>query len=160
MDLLATFPTMDNLKVNEEILKELPTVALTEEVEKSLFFDGATTVEVGGAGIVLQSPNGTNIDRAFKLQFLGSHIMGDGSQRVAVYRDSSLVIQSTNGDMAMKEITFLPYKTLINQLWQDLTITFQHINRAKNIFTDSLATLGSLIQFEGAEAILTVHRKV
>ena len=59
-DLLANFPGEDSWDITDDVLGELPEVALVETAGAAwtLHFDGSSTTSKGGAGIVLSKSIG------------------------------------------------------------------------------------------------------
>ncbi|VVA33944.1 PREDICTED: LOW QUALITY PROTEIN, partial [Prunus dulcis] len=173
IDMLALFPEVEESTLSKEILGELPEVVATvvEEASWTLYFDGSSTTNGGGAGVVIINPERQATALSFKLDFpctnnvaeYEAFIMGlstareMGAERVKVIGDSNLVLSQLQGSFAVKEATLAPYRTaaerLINSFKQ---VVMEHIPGVTNRYADALATLGSKLSYVQEQPNITV----
>ena len=123
----------------------------------TLKFDGSSTSNSSGAGIVLIREDGETIAKSFKLDFSCSnnaseyevyitglaiaHEMGIKHLRVIV--DSNLIICQTKCEFSLKEPSLAPYRDLAQKLEENFdTFEISHAMRCGNRYADTLATLG------------------
>ncbi|XP_020424486.1 uncharacterized protein LOC109950335 [Prunus persica] len=164
IDMLALFPEVEESTLSEEVLGELPEVVATvvEEASWTLYFDGSSTTNGGGAGVVIINPEGQATALSFKLDFPCTNNVAEyeafiiglstaremGAERVKVIGDSNLVLSQLQGSFAVKEATLAPYRTaaerLINSFKQ---VVMEHIPGVTNRYADALATLGSKLSY-------------
>ncbi|VVA37730.1 Hypothetical predicted protein, partial [Prunus dulcis] len=158
------------------VLGELPEVVATvvEEASWTLYFDGSSTTNGGGAGVVIINPERQATALSFKLDFpctnnvaeYEAFIMGlstareMGAERVKVIGDSNLVLSQLQGSFAVKEATLALYRTaaerLINSFKQ---VVMEHIPGVTNRYADALATLGSKLSYVQEQPNITVVRR-
>ncbi|VVA39832.1 PREDICTED: LOW QUALITY PROTEIN uncharacterized, partial [Prunus dulcis] len=176
IDMLALFPEVEESTLSKEILGELPEVVATvvEEASWTLYFDGSSTTNGGGAGVVIINPERQATALSFKLDFpctnnvaeYEAFIMGlstareMGAERVKVIGDSNLVLSQLQGSFAVKEATLALYRTaaerLINSFKQ---VVMEHIPGVTNRYADALATLGSKLSYVQEQPNITVVRR-
>ncbi|KAI5323614.1 hypothetical protein L3X38_032686 [Prunus dulcis] len=105
----------------EEVLGELPEVVVTatEEEPWTLYFDGSSTTNGRGAGIVLINPEGQATTLSFKLDFscknnvaeYEAFVMGlstakeMGVERMKIIGHSNMVLSQLQGSFVVKEAT-------------------------------------------------------
>ena len=109
-----------------------------------LYFDGSYTSQGSGAGILLVTPQGDYIPKAFKLQFSTTNNIAKYEALVAglkiavewiiidleVFGDSQLIIKQVLNEYQTKDDKLLPYKELVDQLAQLFTkIQFTQVLR-------------------------------
>ncbi|KAI5336031.1 hypothetical protein L3X38_026165 [Prunus dulcis] len=127
-------------------------VAATEEEPWTLYFDGSSTTNGGGAGIVLINPERQAMAFSFKLDFPCTNNVAEyeafviglsttkkmGVERMKIIGDSNLVLSQFQGSFAVKEATLAPYRTaterLINSFKQ---IVMEHIPGVTNRYADA-----------------------
>lgn len=165
-DLLAHFPSGEYEPPSEELPgDDFQAAMATSEGEWALSFDGSSTFESGGAGIVLTSPSGTEINLSYKLKFTCSNneaeyealvlgllaALNVGATHLCIKGDSKLVVKQTNGDYAIKEPALASYRTITQRLMNKFdAIRIEHAPRSNNRHPDALATLASKVEV-GAE---------
>ncbi|XP_021817086.1 uncharacterized protein LOC110759338 [Prunus avium] len=164
IDMLALFPEEEGPILSEEVLGELlETVAVvTEEEPWTLYFDGSSTSNGGGAGVVLVNPEGQATALSFKLNFpctnnvaeYEAFIMGlstakeMGIEKIKIIDDSNLVLSQLQGSFAVKESTLAPYRTAAEKLVGSFKqVLLEHILGVTNRYADALATLGLKLSF-------------
>ncbi|KAI5343556.1 hypothetical protein L3X38_011432 [Prunus dulcis] len=75
-------------------------------------------------------------------------------------RDSNLVLSQLQGNFAVKESTFAPYRTAAERLVQSFKqVVLEHIPGVTNRYADALATLGSKLLFVEEQPNITVIKK-
>ncbi len=140
----------------------------------TLKFDGSSTSNSSGAGIVLIREDGETIGKSFKLDFLCSnnaleyeaYIIGlaiaheMGIKHLRVIGDSNLIICQARGEFSLKEPSMAPYRALTQKLEEKFdTFEISHAMRCENRYTDVLTTLGSQISFEGLKVDVTIKKR-
>ena len=175
-DLLANIPGEDSWDITDDVLGELPVVALVETAGATwaLHFDGSSTISEGGARIVLSKSIGETVGISFKLDFPCTNNMAEyeaylkglaiaremGIKRLRVIGDSNLVVYQARGDFALKEPSLAPYRAMAQRLEDSFEeFNIEHSLRFDNRFADALATLGSKIRFEGATTDVTIVKR-
>ncbi|KAI5351295.1 hypothetical protein L3X38_004186 [Prunus dulcis] len=176
IDMLALFPKLEESILSKKVLGELPqTVAVaTKEEPWTLYFDGSSTSEGGGAGVVLINPEGQATSLSFKLNFTcmnnaaeyEAFIMGMstakemGVEKIKIIGDSNLVLSQLQGSFTMKEETLAPYRTAAERLVNSFKqVVLEHIHGVTNRYVDALATLGSKLSFVEEQPNITVIKK-
>ncbi|OMP00134.1 Integrase, catalytic core [Corchorus capsularis] len=174
--LLAQFPGDDSAALSKEIPGMEEQVLTAESVQyHTLYFDGSSTAEGGGAGIVILDEKSQAFTSSYKLDFPCSNNVAEyeayligllaakekGIKYLRVKGDSNLVISQVNGEFALKEPTLAPYRAMEREL-EKLFETFEivHIQRGENRHADSLVTLGSKLIFFGNSAQFEVVTRV
>ncbi|XP_021833842.1 uncharacterized protein LOC110773621 [Prunus avium] len=173
---VALFPEEEGSILSEEVLGELPEIVaiVTEEEPWTLYFDGSSTSNGGGAGVVLINPGGQATALSFKLNFpctnnvaeYEAFIMGVstakemGIERIKIIGDSNLVLSQLQGSFAVKESTLAPYRTAAEKLVNSFKqVVLEHIPGATNRYADALATLGSKLSFVQEQPNITVVKR-
>ena len=124
-DLLAQFPGEEEFPLNDEILGE---VAMAEEVKEQwvMKFDGSSTTQSRGVGVVLYHKEDKDVALSFKLEFPCLNNMAEyeayltglattlemGIKHLRVMGDSNLVVCQTKGRFSLKEPNLAPYKAM------------------------------------------------
>ena len=138
---------------------EVRTLNEVESMIWKLFFDGASSREGSGAGIVLISPTQQIVALSYKLQFqttnntaeyealiLGMKTAKDlGIKQLVAYGDSELVIQQVKDLYKVKNPKLKNYRDEVRNI-VDLyfsAFNLQHISREVNELADSLAIAAS-----------------
>lgn len=68
-------------------------------------------------------------------------------KKLEVIGDSNLIVSQANGDWKVKEEKLKPYhKELDDLIRRFKNVTYTHMPRMKNQFTDALATLASMVE--------------
>ncbi|XP_021827603.1 uncharacterized protein LOC110768210 [Prunus avium] len=123
-----------------------------------LYVDGASNSQGCGAGLVLISPNATEVEYALRLGFRASNNEAEyealiaglrlakelGAKKIQVRSDSQLVVNQVNEEYQARDDTMIAYvaktKDLLSQFQ---TYELSQIPRSKNSRADSLAKLAS-----------------
>lgn len=129
-----------------------------ETNEWRLAFESSSTHQRGGAGVVLQDPDGVNISEfpcsnniaEYEDLLLGLiFALNLGVQNLRVQGDSKLVIEQINGEFALNEAALVDYKTATHKLIKSFSsIQFEHVPRAQNKHANALATFASKCTFQ------------
>ena len=123
-------------------------------------FDGFSTTQLGGVGVVLYHEEDKVVVLSFKLDFPYSNNTAEyeayltmlatalemGIKHLKVMSDSNLVACQTKGSFSLKEPSLAPYRTMAQKM-------------EENRYTDALVTLGSQIIFEGKSTKIEVSKK-
>ncbi|KAL0413056.1 UNVERIFIED_CONTAM: hypothetical protein Sradi_1507300 [Sesamum radiatum] len=126
-----------------------------------LHVDGSFTTQGGGAGIVITTPQGEDLEFAIKFGFKASNneaeyevlVIGmrmaheTGARRLLAYSDSQLIVKQVEGAYEAKEENMIQYLQQIT----DLKAKFHHfqiiqIPREENAKADSLSKLASSLE--------------
>ncbi|XP_058075818.1 uncharacterized protein LOC131224315 [Magnolia sinica] len=130
------FPDEDILLIEEE-----------EEMKAGewiLFFDGARNSE-GSGRLVFQCTNNVVEYEACIAGIREAIILN--VKKLRVFGDSQLIINQTSGDWKTKDEKLITYHIYLENLTEEFEeITFSYMPRAKNQFTDALATLASMLE--------------
>jgi ribonuclease HI len=124
-----------------------------------LFFDGASSKEGAGVGVVFVSPAQETISLSYKLEFEATNNVAEyealvlglraaremGIQEVAVFGDAELVVQQIRNAYQAKHPRLRSYR---NEVWDLVDSFFSAFNisfipREENTMADSLATSAS-----------------
>jgi ribonuclease HI len=124
-----------------------------------MFFDGASSREGAGAGVVFVSPAQETISLSYKLEFEATNNVAEyealvlglraaremGIQEVAVFSDAELVVQQIRNAYQAKHPRLRSYR---NEVWDLVDSFFSAFNisfipREENTMADSLATSAS-----------------
>lgn len=156
-DLLAQLLREEEFPLDDKVPREVAKVEAIEE-EWVMKFDGSSTANLGGTGIVLYHEGEEAIALLFKLEFPYSnntteykaYLTGLATalemriKHLKVIGDSNLVVCQTKGSFSLKEPSLAPYRTLAWKMEERfLTFEIEHTQRNKNQYVDVLATLGS-----------------
>jgi ribonuclease HI len=127
-----------------------------------MFFDGASSSEGAGAGVVLVSPWQETISLSYKLEFEATNNVAEyealvlgmraakemGIEEVAVFGDAELIIQQVRNAYRAKHPRLRGYRNevwdLIDNFFSAFNISF--IPREENTLADSLAVSASLFR--------------
>ncbi|XP_021827276.1 uncharacterized protein LOC110767920 [Prunus avium] len=177
IDMLALFPEIEETTLSKKVPGELPEVAgaaIEEEEPWTMYFDGSSTSNGGGAGVVLIDPEGQTTALSFKLNFPCTNNVAEyeafitglsiakemGVKRIKMIGDSNLVLSQLQGDFAVKEMTLAPYRTTAEKLMGAFEqIALEHIPGITNRYANALATLGSKLSFTKEQPNIAVIRK-
>ena len=137
-------------------------------------FDGSSTTQSGGVGVVLYYEKDKVIALSFKLEFSCSNNTAEyeaylielattlemGVKHLRVMGDSNLVVYQTKGSFSLKEPSLAPYRTITQKMEEKFsTFEIEHAPRNENQFVDALAALGSQIIFEGDSTRIEVSNR-
>ena len=121
-------------------------------------FDGSSTTNLGGTGVVLYHNGEEAVALSFKLEFSCSknnaeyeaYLMGlattheMGIKHLTVIGDSNLVVYQAKGSFSLKEPSLAPYRTSAQRMEEKFcTFVIKHTQRSENRYADALAALGS-----------------
>ena len=137
-------------------------------------FDGSSTTQLGGVGVVLYHEEDKVVELSFKLEFLYSNNTAEyeayltglatalkvGVKHLRVMGDSNLVICQAKGIFSLKEPSLAPYRAIAQKMEEKFsTFEIEHAPRNENRFADVLAVLGSQIMFEGDNTRVEVSKR-
>ncbi|KAL0426481.1 UNVERIFIED_CONTAM: Ribonuclease HI [Sesamum latifolium] len=133
-----------------------------------LHVDGSSTTQGSGAGIVITTPQGEDLEFAIKFGFKASNneaeyealVIGmrmaheTGARRLLAYSDSQLIVKQVEGAYEAKEENMIQYLQQIT----DLKAKFHHfqiiqIPREENAKADSLSKLASSLEDAGPDIL-------
>jgi ribonuclease HI len=124
----------------------------------TLFFDGSTRQQVGGAGVVLIDPSGDQVKYMVHLEFKATNNMAEyealifglsavlslGIRQLLVKGDSQLIIKQVRGECSCNEPRLAAYLLHVRKLEKDFTaLELQHVPRADNSVADQLSQRAS-----------------
>jgi ribonuclease HI len=124
----------------------------------TLFFDGSTRQQVGGAGVVLIDPSGDQVKYMVHLEFKATNNMVEykalifglsvalslGICQLLVKGDSQLIIKQVRGECSCNEPRLVAYLHQVRKLEKDFTaLELQHVPRADNSVADDLSVRAS-----------------
>ncbi|BFG24893.1 hypothetical protein CerSpe_111670 [Prunus speciosa] len=176
IDMLALFPEVEESTLIEDIPGELPEVVAVAAGEEpwTLYFDGSSTTNGGGAGVVLINPERQATALSFKLNFPCTNNVAEyeaflmglstakemGIKKIKVIGDSNLVLSQLQGNFAVKEPILAPYRTAAEKLISTFEqVVMEHIPGSTNRYADALATLGSRLSFIKEQPNISVIRR-
>nr|XP_023904041.1 uncharacterized protein LOC112015828 [Quercus suber] len=162
-DLLAQFPREEEFPLGDEVPRE---VVMAEEVREQwvMKFDGSSTTQSRGVGVVLYHEEDKAIALSFKLEFPYLNNMAKyeayltglatalemGIKHLKVLGDSNIVVCQSKGSFSLKEPSLALYKVMAQKMEEKfLTFEIEHAPRNEDWFADALAALGSQIMFKG-----------
>nr|XP_023873293.1 uncharacterized protein LOC111985877 [Quercus suber] len=172
-DLLAQFPSEEDFPLDDEVPGE---VAMAEEVGEQwvMKFDGSSTAQSRGVGVVLYHEEEKVVALSFKLKFPCSNNTAEyeacltelatalemGVKHLRVLGDSNLVVCQANGGFSLKEPSLAPYRAMAQKMEEKISnFEIEHAPRNENRFADALAALGSQIMFEGDGTRVKVSKR-
>uniref|UniRef100_A0A2N9FCN2 Uncharacterized protein n=1 Tax=Fagus sylvatica TaxID=28930 RepID=A0A2N9FCN2_FAGSY len=176
--IMTKLPTgEDSSSISHEVPGEIGEALLADLVDSTwtLKFDGSSTSNSSGAGIVLIREDGETIAKSFKLDFSCSNNASEyeayitglaiahemGIKHLRVIGDSNLIICQTKGEFSLKEPSLALYRALAQKLEEKFdTFEISHAMRCEeNRYADALATLGSQVSFEGSKVDVTIDKR-
>ena len=161
-DHLASLPITGSRAIDDDFSDE-EIVGVTSLSGWHMYFDGATNHSGYGIGVLLISPHGNHILRSVRLSYLDHYLSMNKFveyeacilrietalqlriRRMEIFGDSNLVIRQIQGDWKTRDVKLRPYHAYLEFIvgrFDDLSYT--HLPRAQNQFTDALATLASM----------------
>ncbi|KAL0403730.1 UNVERIFIED_CONTAM: hypothetical protein Sradi_2013800 [Sesamum radiatum] len=145
-------------------ISEITEISIKETSQEQtwlLHVDGSSTTQDSGAGIVITTPQGEDLEFAIKFGFKASNneaeyealVVGmrmtheTGARRLLAYSDSQLIVKQVEGVYEAKEETMIQYLQQITYL----KAKFHHfqiiqIPREENAKADSLSKLASSLE--------------
>ncbi|XP_021828686.1 uncharacterized protein LOC110769090 [Prunus avium] len=141
-----------------------------------LYFDGSRTSNMGGAGVIIESPQGFRTRYSFQLDFdctnnqaeyealiIGLEILRElGINNVSIMGDSMLVLKQLSGDYKVTSQLLLCYHALASQLIEGFDeVRLAHLPREHNSQANAMAQLASGVQIsEGlSEELFKVEKR-
>ncbi|XP_023897992.1 uncharacterized protein LOC112009871 [Quercus suber] len=137
-------------------------------------FDGSSTTQSGGVGVVLYHEEDEAVALSFKLEFpclnntaeYKAYLTGlataleMGVKHLKVLGDSNLVVCQANESFSLKEPTLAPYRAMAQKMEEKFsTFEIEHAPKNENWFTDVLAALGSQIMLEGDSSKVEISER-
>ncbi|KAL0395106.1 UNVERIFIED_CONTAM: hypothetical protein Slati_4476800 [Sesamum latifolium] len=134
---------------------------VSEERPWLLHVDGSSTAPGSGAGIVLTTPQGDNMEFAINFEFKASNneteyealvkgmrMARDASaSHLLAYSDSQLIVKQVNGEYEANEESMVQYLQQIEKLKTKFkSFQLQQIPRKENVKADSLSKLASALE--------------
>ncbi|KAL0456128.1 UNVERIFIED_CONTAM: Ribonuclease HI [Sesamum latifolium] len=112
-----------------------------------------------GAGVVITTPQGDDMEFAIKFNFkastneveyealvLGMRMAQDGALHLLAYSDSQLIVKQVSGEYEAKEESMVQYLQQIEELKTKFkSFQLQQIPREENVKADSLSKLASAL---------------
>ncbi|XP_054782000.1 uncharacterized protein LOC129289234 [Prosopis cineraria] len=91
---------------------------------------------------------GNDEKQEWEIHFDGAANM-HGNGCLKVFGDSALIIHQVTGEWRIKDVKLIPYQQLLTNLIKQVeVVSFHHLTRDKNHFTNALATLATMIQLD------------
>ncbi|KAL0381941.1 UNVERIFIED_CONTAM: Polyprotein P3 [Sesamum latifolium] len=146
-----------------DFISEMTEMSIKETSQEQIWLlhvDGSSTTQGSGAGIVITTPQGEDLEFAIKFGFKASNneaeyealVIGmrmaheTGARRLLAYSDSQLIVKQVEGAYEAKEENMIQYLQQIT----DLKAKFHHfqiqIPREENAKADSLSKLASSLE--------------
>ncbi|XP_072056355.1 uncharacterized protein [Arachis hypogaea] len=134
-----------------------------------LHVDGASNQTYGGAGIILESPNGVVYEQSVRFEFPISNNQAEyealiggltlatevGAKRLEVCSDSQVITSQVNGSYQAKDPLLQKYLEKVKSLSQKFDeVTIQHVPRERNTRADLLSKLASTKPGEGNRSLI------
>jgi ribonuclease HI len=125
----------------------------------TMFFDGASTKDSAGAGVVLISPSKEAMHLSFKLDFKTTNNIAEyeafllglnsakemGIKGLKVFGDADLIIQQVNSTFQAKHVRLKAYRDEVWKIRDSFSIfDISYVPRAMNHLVDSLAVSASM----------------
>jgi ribonuclease HI len=135
-----------------------PRAPVFTEPHWTLFFDGSTCQQGGGAGVVLIDPSGDQVKYMVHLEFKATNNMAEyealifglsvalslGIRQLLVKGDFQLIIKQVRGECSCNEPRLAAYLLHVRKLEKDfVALELQHVPRANNSAADELSTRAS-----------------
>src|ERR1041385_7612986 len=126
-----------------------------------MHFDGSKMKSGLGAGVVLTSPRGDQLQYVLQIHFAASNNVAEyealvhgiklakeiGIRSIECFGDSDLVVQQCTGNWDAKDANMASYRFLVQQISGYFEgCEFHHVPRANNEAADALSKLGSTRQ--------------
>ena len=134
----------------------------------TLFTDGSSTSQTGGAGVILTSPEGFKVQQAIRFQFPVTNNEAEYEALIAgvtlahhlevkiieIFSDSQLVVKQIMGEFKTTNERMASYMQLTTQLLQSfVSWTINNIERSANCWADALSKLTSASTVQNPEPI-------
>ena len=160
---LASLPITNNRVIDDDFSDE-EVAGMTGLSSWRMYFNGATNHSGYGIGVLLISPHGDYISRSVRLALSNCYpatnniveyeacILGLETalelwiREMKIFDDSNLVIRHIHCEWKTKVEKLRPYHASLELLVGRFdNLSYTHLPRAQNRFTDALATLDSMI---------------
>ena len=172
-NLLAQFLREEEFPLDDKVLEE---VAMAEEDKEQwvMKFNGSSTTQSRGMGVVLYQEEDKVVALSFKLEFPCSNNTAEyeayltelataleiGVKHLRVLSDSNLVVCQTKGSFSLKEPSLAPYRAMAQKMEERFsTFEIEQALRNENRFADALVALGSQIMFERDSTRVEVSKR-
>ena len=173
IDLLAQFSGEEEFPLDDEVPGE---VAMAEDDREQwlMKFDGSSTTQFRGVGVVLYHEEDKVVALSFKLEFPCSNntakykayltglaiTLEMGVKHLRVLGDSNLVVCQTKGSFSLKEPNLSLYRAMAQKMEERFsTFEIEQALRNENRFADALVALGSQIMFERDSTRVEVSKR-
>nr|XP_023900522.1 uncharacterized protein LOC112012361 [Quercus suber] len=128
-----------------------------ESLQWSIHVDGSSNRQAGGAGVVLQSPEGDTVECMVRLEFPTTNnevkykaliaglglVKAAGAERVIVYCDSQVIVNQISGEYECKGERMKKYLDQAKRRMNELKVKIIQIPRGENEQADRLAKAAS-----------------
>ena len=149
---------------------------MAEEVREQwvMKFDGFSTAQSEGVGVVLCHEEDEAVALSFKLEFPCSNNTAEyeayltglitalkmGVKHLRVMGDLNLVVCQAKGSFSLKEPSLALYRAMAQKMEEKFsTFEIEYAPRNENRFADALAALGSQIIFEGDSTKVEISKR-
>ncbi|KAL0378511.1 UNVERIFIED_CONTAM: Ribonuclease HI [Sesamum radiatum] len=154
-----------------DFISEITEMSIKETSQEQIWLlhvDGSSTTQGSGAGIVITTPQGEDLEFAIKFRFKASNneaeykalVIGmrmaheTGARHLLAYSDSQLIVKQVEGAYEFKEENMIQYLQQIT----DLKAKFHHfqiiqIPKEENAKADSLSKLASISRIAGPDIL-------
>ncbi|GKV33401.1 hypothetical protein SLEP1_g41920 [Rubroshorea leprosula] len=172
-DFLADHPCLD---VNADEDKGINLFSI-DLVPWRLIFDGSSTDQIFGAGIIIVSPDGIKTQWCFQLDFectnnqaeyealvIGLELLVELKvPSVEIVGDSQLVLKQLSGEYKCTSVVLSPYFATAIQLLEEFDdVSLKHIPRNMNVEANELAQIASSVKMpEGIlEKVIVIEKRM
>ena len=135
----------------------------------SVHTDGSLTQHSGGAGVVIQTPEGDKIECMIRLDFLTTNNEAEyealvagldltraaGAENIITHCDSQVVTSQVNGDYECRNERMKKYPEEVKSRISGLEVKFIQIPREENECVDRLAKTASAEFMNASEQVLS-----
>ena len=137
-------------------------------------FDGSSTTQAGGVGVILYHEEDKAVVISLKLEFPCSNNTTEyeayvtklattlkmGIKHLRVTSDSNLVVYQTKGSFSLKEPNLTLYRAMAQKMEEKFsTFEIENTPRNKNGFANALAALDLQIIFKGDSTTIKVSKR-
>ncbi|GFS38940.1 hypothetical protein Acr_00g0060370 [Actinidia rufa] len=144
----------------ETIVPEEPTPE-EDLAHWKLFMDGSSNQHDCGAGLVIQTPSGEQMEYTIRMGFKATNNEAEyeallaglrvavelGAQSLEIFSDSQLVVNQVQGDYFTKDARMMAYLGKVKAASTKLEFKIHQIPREDNKKADALANLASTFEF-------------
>nr|KYP32101.1 Uncharacterized protein Mb2253c family [Cajanus cajan] len=141
-----------------DFVAELTLVTLGDQETWTLHIDGSSNPKRGGAGIILEGPNGILVKQSLKLDFQATNNQAEyeallaglrlahdiGARNIYCNSDSKLMVAQLAGNYQIKDPLLQRYH-LTTSAWTSCfpSFTIHHVPRERNARADRLSKLAN-----------------